>query len=221
MRGIRLIFVILSLAVFPAAAQAQTSPLLGDAPLPTEPLVTPVPSDENGLAGDPQLAPPVPGDQQMFDRGAAYYDRGDYVHAYQVFYWLAEHDDVAAMRNVALMKRHGQGTARDPQGAVKYLKEAAEAGLPTAQADLGEMYLFGEAGPPDARAALPWLEAAAEAHHPLAAFRLAEIYERGTIVRRDVAKAEQLYAQAASGGIQTAANRLALLKSGAVSAPRP
>src|SRR5947209_16977474 len=121
----------------------------------------------------------MPGDQHMFIQGTAYYDHSDYAHAYQVFYWLAEHDDVAAMRNVALMKRKGQGTARDPAGALEYLKEAADAGLTTAQADLGEMLLEGEAGPPDPDSALPWLQAAAAEHHPRAEFLLAEIYERG------------------------------------------
>lgn len=182
---------------------------------------------EGPLTGDlpqdmpKQGAPPTPGDQQMFDRGAAYYDRGDYAHAYQIFYWMAEHDDVAAMRNVALMKRKGQGTAVDPQGAVEYLKEAADAGLTTAQADLGEMLLNGEAGPPDPQSALPWLQAAAAQHHPVAEFHLAEIYERGKVVPRDVARAEELYADAAARGVPQAASRLELLKSGAVSPPRP
>src|SRR5947207_999264 len=112
-------------AAVPALAQEQSTPLLGDAPFPTL-------QEEPAPTG----APPTPGDQEMFARGTAYYDRGDYVHAYQVFYWLAQHDDIAAMRNVALMKRKGQGTARDPQRAMEYLKEAADAGLPTAQSDL-------------------------------------------------------------------------------------
>jgi TPR repeat protein len=187
----------------PALAQDQPS-LLGDIP-----------------AAPKQPVPPTPGDQKMFNEGAAYYDRGDYPHAYQVFYWLAQHDDIAAMRNVALMKRKGQGTARDPRGAIEYLKEAADAGLPTAQADLGEMLLAGEAGSPDPQSALPWLEAAAAAHHPRAAFLLAELYERGQVVPRDVGKAEELYAEAAAKGIPQAATRLDLLKSGAVSPPRP
>jgi TPR repeat protein len=186
-----------------ARAQDQSTALLGNAPLPEE------------------GAPPVPGDQATFDQAAAEYDAGDYARAYQTFLYLADHDDVAAMRNVALMKRRGQGTARDPRGAMEYLRQAADDGLPTAEADLGEMLLYGEAGPPDPQAALPWLEAAAKAHHPIAAFRLAEIYERGQIVPRDLAKAEELYAEAASRGVPQAATRLNLLKSGAVSPPRP
>ena len=45
-------------------------------------------------------------------------------------------------------------------------QRAAEAGLPTAQADLADMLLKGEAGPPDPKRALPLLEAAAAANHP-------------------------------------------------------
>jgi TPR repeat protein len=204
MRGINLIFAFLCAAASSATAQEQTSPLLGDLPQDTRPAV-----------------PPTPGDQQTFNQGTAYYDSGDYAHAYQVFYWLAEHDDVAAMRNVGLMKRRGQGTPRDPQGAMEYLKEAADAGLPTAEADLADMYLKGEAGAPDPEAALPWLQAAAKANHPIAQFQLAELYERGQVVPRDVAKAEELYSAAAARGVPHAADRLALLRSGAVSAPRP
>jgi TPR repeat protein len=101
------------------------------------------------------------------------------------------------------------------------LKEAADAGLPTAEADLADMYLRGEAGTPDPESALPWLQAAAKANHAVAQFQLAEIYERGKVVPRDVAKAEELYAAAAARGVPHAADRLALLRSGAVSAPRP
>ena len=188
-----------------ARAQEQSTPILGNTPL----------NDEE------HTAPPVPGDQTTFGYGTAAFDRGDYDYAYKTFLYLAGRNDVAAMRNVALMKRRGLGTPRDPEGAMEYLKEAADDGLPTAAADLAEMLLAGEAGKPDPQAALPWLEQAAKAHHALAEFRLAEIYERGQYVTRDVARAEQLYADAAAGGVPQAATRLNLLKSGAVSAPRP
>jgi TPR repeat protein len=186
------------------AHERDSTPILGDAPLPDAP-----------------AAPPVPGDQQTFAQGTAAYDARDYARAYQTFLYLADHDDIAAMRNVGLMKRLGQGTPRDPKGAIEFLTQAAEAGLPTAENDLGEMLLNGEAGPADPTAALPWLEAAAKAHHPVAAFRLAEIYEGGRVVPRDVGKAEQFYAEAAERGVPQAATRLNLLRSGAVSSPRP
>ncbi|HEY1961404.1 MAG TPA: tetratricopeptide repeat protein [Rhizomicrobium sp.] len=204
MRTIVVAFACLCLP-FAAQGQAQSTPILGNAP----------------LLEQPQGAPPVPGDQPTFNGGVTEYDRGDYVDAYKTFLYLAERDDVAAMRNVALMKRRGLGTPRDPEGAMEYLKEAADDGLPTAAADLAEMLLYGEGGQPDPQSALPWLEQAAKAHHALAEFRLAEIYERGLFVTRDVARAEQLYADAAAAGVPQAATRLNLLKSGVVSPPRP
>jgi TPR repeat protein len=204
MRAIVLALVCLCVSVA-ASAQQQTVPALGNLPVHDE----------------PQGAQPIPGDQATFSAGAAEFDRGDYDNAYKTFLYLADRDDVAAMRNVALMKRRGLGTPRDPEGAMEYLKEAADDGLPTAAADLAEMLLYGEAGKPDPQSALPWLEQAAKAHHALAEFRLAEIYERGQFVARDVARAEQLYADAAAAGVPQAATRLNLLKSGAVSPPRP
>ena len=65
------------------------------------------------------------------------------------------------MRNEGLMLRKGQGTEKDPGAAQDMLLRAAEAGLPTAQYDLAEMLLNGEAGEPDPKAALPWLTQAA------------------------------------------------------------
>src|SRR5690348_13701601 len=99
------------LSLSAARAQQQIPPLQQQAPSPQSAM----PILGNAPLPDNQGAPPLPGDQKMFDQGAGYFDRGDYPHAYQVFYWLAEHGDVAAMRNVALMKRRGLGTARDPR----------------------------------------------------------------------------------------------------------
>jgi TPR repeat protein len=90
-----------------------------------------------------------------------------------------------------------------------YLK-AARAGLPTAQADLADMLLKGEAGPPNPKAALPLLQAAAAANHPIAQFELGEMYEAGTdgLVAKDVGVARQLYTSAASHGMKEAQDRL-------------
>src|SRR6202000_1509951 len=88
-----------------------------------------------------------------FDKGLAAYDAKDYAGAFKIFSSIDDRD-LAAMRNVALMLRKGQGTARDPNAAEEIYARAANGGLATAAADLGEMLLNGEAGPPDAKAAL-------------------------------------------------------------------
>jgi TPR repeat protein len=142
-----------------------------------------------------------------FDQGVAAYDAGDYEKAYKL--WVSiDNDDIAAMRNVAMLLRKGQGTAKDPRAAEDMFLRAAEAGLPTAQADLADMLLKGEAGPPDAKAALPLLQAAAAANHPLAQYELAQLYEEGTVVPKNMTVARNLYADAASHGMKEAQDRL-------------
>jgi len=92
-------------------------------------------------------SPYVPGDQKDFALGVTAFDAKDYKRAFAIFSRLADDDDIAARRNVALMERRGLGMAKNPEAAIKDYKIAAEAGLPTAAADLGEMLLDGEAGP--------------------------------------------------------------------------
>src|ERR1700742_292263 len=145
-----------------------------------------------------------------FDSGLAAYDAKDYAGAFKIFSSIDDRD-LAAMRNVALMLRKGQGTAKDPKAAEEMYARAANGGLATAAADLGEMLLNGEAGPPDAKAALPWLLGAAGAGHPIAALEAAAILETGAAVPKDLVLARKLYAQAAASGIDEAAKRLAAL----------
>jgi TPR repeat protein len=145
--------------------------------------------------------------KNSFDSGVAAYDAGDYAKAYKI--WSAiDDDDIAAMRNVAMMRRQGLGTAKDPKGAEELYLRAAEAGLPTAQADLADMLIRGEAGPPDPEHALPLLQAAAAANHPLAQYELAQFYEVGQLVPKNLTVARNLYAAAASHGMKEAQARL-------------
>jgi len=160
------------------------------------------------LAQTPDMA----GDQQKFDQAAAAYDAANYEEAYKIFLDLAEHNDIAAMRNVALMKRKGEGTNVDLEGARDFLERASEAGLPTAQYDLALMMLNGEGGDPDPKSAVRLLESAAGAHHPFAALRLGELYEEGKLVPQDLAKAELLYTAAAERGVKDAEERLSVVK---------
>jgi TPR repeat protein len=114
----------------------------------------------------------------VFNSGVAAYDAGDYEKAFKIW-WDLRYEDLAAMRNLGMMLRKGQGTAKDAEKAEEIYLRAAEAGLPTAQADLADMYLKGELGAPDLRRALPLLEAAAAANHPVAQFQLGQFYETG------------------------------------------
>lgn len=153
-----------------------------------------------------------------FEAGLTAYDAGDYPKAYRI--WSAiDDDDIAAMRNVAMMRRQGLGTAKDPKGAEEMYLRAAEAGLPTAQADLADMLIRGEAGPPDPGRALPLLEAAAAANHPMAQYELAQFYETGQLVPRNMTVARNLYAAAAGHGMKEAQARLDQLGPSSADAP--
>jgi TPR repeat protein len=153
----------------------------------------------------------VSGDQlkTTFDSGLKAYDAGDYPAAYKIWSGIDQYD-LAAMRNVAMMLRTGQGVQKDPVKAEVLYEEAAEAGLPTAQADLADMLLKGEAGPPDPKRALPLLEAAAAANHPVAQYELAQMYETGQdgLVPKDETVARRLYTAAAGHGMKEAQARL-------------
>jgi TPR repeat protein len=146
----------------------------------------------------------------IFDQGVTAYDAGHYEDAYKTWSSI-EDEDLAAMRNVAMMLRRGEGVKKDPKAAEELYMQAAQAGLATAQADLADMLLKGEAGPRDAKAALPLLQAAAGAHHPLAQYELGQLYEAGEAVPRDIGRARELYAAAAARGVKEAADRLAAL----------
>jgi TPR repeat protein len=147
-----------------------------------------------------------------FNAGVAAYDAGDYQTAFKTW-WELRYEDLAAMRNLAMMLRKGQGVPKDPQKAEELYLRAAEAGLPTAQADLADMYLKGELGSPDLTRALPLLQAAAAANHPLAQYQLGQFYETGAppLVPQNLEVARQLYAAAASHGMPEAAARAAFL----------
>lgn len=154
----------------------------------------------------------------LFDSGVAAYDAGNYEQAFKIW-WDLQFEDIAAMRNVAMMLRKGQGVQRDPRQAEAIYERAAKAGLPTAQFDLADMLLRGEAGDPDPKAALPLLQSAAKANHPMAQFQLGWIYESGGngLVPVNLELARQLYAAAAARGMKDAADRLTVI--GPPSAP--
>ncbi len=146
---------------------------------------------------------------KVFDTGVVQYDAGNYEEAFKIW-WGLQYEDVAAMRNIAMMLRKGQGTTRDPKRAMEIYERAAEAGLATAQADLADMLLKGEGGRPDPKAALPLLKAAAAASHPIAQFQLGQMFETGAegLVPQDVEIARKLYAVAATRGVKEASDRL-------------
>jgi len=145
-----------------------------------------------------------------FDRGLKAYDARQYPAAFQIW-WQIKDQDLAAMRNVALMLRKGLGIPKDPHKAEGILRTAAATGMSNAQVDLAEMYLNGETGTPSPKRALPLLKRAADAGHPLGQYLLGQMYEDGNGVPKDINRAAELYISSARAGLQEAKERLASL----------
>jgi uncharacterized protein len=156
------------------------------------------------------LADPSSDTSGEFDRGLKAYDTGQYATAYEIWSKIKD-QDLAAMRNVALMLRKGQGVKKDPQKAEDLFETAANAGMINAQVDLAEMLLNGEAGPPNPKRALGLLQGAASSQHPIAEYLLGQMYETGNAVPKDTNRAVELYIAAARGGLKDAKDRLASL----------
>ncbi len=159
----------------------------------------------------PTRADPLPPPSVRFQEGVAAYDKGDFAKAFQIWLPLAQQADLAAMRNVALMLRKGEGTPRDPKRALWFYEEAGSKGFALAQVNAAFMHLEGDGVPKNLEAAAFWFHSAARAGSPIAQYNLAVMYERGTGVEKDLPKALGWYALAARSGSQPAIDRLAIL----------
>jgi hypothetical protein len=85
----------------------------------------------------------------------------------------------------------------NPSTALAVWRSAAEAGDPTAQTYVGEIYERGLTGAPDPAAAARWYRKAADQGFARAQLLLGNLYEQGAGVPRDPARALDLYRQAA------------------------
>lgn len=159
----------------------------------------------------PGPAAELPPPSVRFQEGVAAYDKGDFTTAFKIWLPLAQQSDLAAMRNVALMLRKGEGTARDPKRALWFYEEAGSKGFALAQVNAAFMHLEGDGVPKNLEAAAFWFHSAALAGSPIAQYNLAVMYEGGTGVKKDVARALGWYALAARAGSKPAIDRLAVL----------
>ena len=141
------------------------------------------------------VAPPAHAD--ALSRGAAAFDRGDYIRAAQDLVPLAERGNARALGLLGFMYEHGFGVPQAYEAAFDLYCRGAVQGNPFAQAQLGLMYDKGHGVPQDFTLAYKWLN--------LAAAR-APKRERDYFLRlRDAVASKMSFAQIAEG------QRLALL----------
>jgi hypothetical protein len=84
----------------------------------------------------------------------------------------------------------------DLQSALRVWMQAAEAGDPEAQTNVGDIYERGLGVAPNYEAAAQWYQKAADKGYSRALFNLGTLYEQGTGVPQDQLKALNLYRQA-------------------------
>lgn len=94
-------------------------------------------------------------------RGAAAFDRGDYVRAAQYLAPLAERGNLRALGLLGFMYEHGFGVPQAYDAAFDFYCRAAVQGNPFAQAQLGLMYDKGHGVHQDFIQAYKWLDLAA------------------------------------------------------------
>jgi TPR repeat protein len=107
----------------------------------------------------------------------------DYVESRRWLTLAASHDsrDAQAAYDLATLYRNGYGVPRDASLAIRWLEQAAQAGLPLAQFQLANEYRFGATLPHDDALALQWLTRAANAELPEANLALAMAYRNGEL----------------------------------------
>jgi TPR repeat protein len=134
--------------------------------------------------------------------GQAALERGDFALAYQELLGAAEAGDARAQLLVGFLLRAGAGVAADAKAAVGWFEKAAaqgsaeakgedhataaqwmlrgaEAGDPSAQANLGLMHMQGHGVPQDESAARRWFERAAEQDESRAQMQLGVMNSNG------------------------------------------
>jgi TPR repeat protein len=107
----------------------------------------------------------------------------DYVESRRWLTLAASHDsrDAQAAYDLATLYRNGYGVPRDAGLAIRWLEQAAQAGLPLAQFQLANEYRFGATLPHNDALALQWLTRAANAELPEANLALAMAYRNGEL----------------------------------------
>lgn len=139
--------------------------------------------------------------------------------------WLrlaANQGDAGAQNNLGLMYNHGEGVAQNYTEAVKWFRLAAEQGTKEAQVSLGWYYMNGNKNltkeSVDYGQAVYWNQRAADNGDAEGFNNLGWLYENGLGVKRNLAKAAELYQIAVIKGnkkknIEEAKSRLAALQS--------
>ncbi len=126
---------------------------------------------------------------EEFDSAVRYLEKGASEGDERCDYFLA-----------TLMLSGELGGERDPETGSRWLRNAANAGLPDAQSDLGELYERGDGVERNPARAAEWYRKAADAGLPVAQAHLGLLYAAGLGLEEDPVLAAQWFRKAAVAG---------------------
>lgn len=136
----------------------------------------------------------------VFLKGLAAYQNGDYDSAYSSFYIAATMGVAGAQSSLGRLYTEGKGVKHDPVEAAKWYRRAADQGLDSAQHWLGAAYHTGVGVPQNHREAVKWFRLAALQDYPPAQLLLGVCYDNGHGVQKDVTEVVKWYRLAAEQG---------------------
>ena len=128
--------------------------------------------------------------------GISAFEAKQFSRAMQLLNPLAIDGNPDAQYRVAVMYQNGLGVVRNEPMAVKWMTEAATAGLALAQHGLGFMYMEGDCIEQDGPLAVRWFTLSAEQGLVGSQTTLAMIYEQGIGIPQDPEKAREWYSKA-------------------------
>jgi TPR repeat protein len=111
------------------------------------------------------VAPPVPADEDAFDKAIHTYGCADYPKAFGMIVPLAKGGHALAQYQMGLMLEQGQGTPADLAEAYKWYQKAADQGIADAYFALGQIYYRGVVVPKDMTQAMISFDVAARLGH--------------------------------------------------------
>jgi TPR repeat protein len=119
--------------------------------------------------------------------------------------------DSEAQYTLSKIYFNGDGVNKDHDESIKWLRKAADKGLPKAICGLGEIYGRGQIVSQDYKEAFAWFQKAADMGYPEAQYNLGLMYDQGKFVGQNIAEATKWYQKAADQGYAEAQHSIAVL----------
>jgi hypothetical protein len=147
------------------------------------------------------------------ERGARYFNKGEYAQAAAAFEQGVAAGDAACMDYLGFLYLEGHGKKPRPWIAFGYFREAAQLGNDQACRNLGNMYFAGRGVEPDlAQAAAWWEKSVARGKDPRPAFSLGQLHWLGDGLPQNADLARKYWNRARKLGSDDAVVALAVLQ---------